>query len=97
MTIAVRQYRRWLRDHYADLESKEVWASLTLLIVVLLLWIDYGVCDDNPSSLSIRLTDFPLFALLLWRVETLPTLDEALEEEAAGQPLLSLPHCSPSS
>ena len=81
MTIAVRQYRRWLRDHYADLENKEVWASLTLLIVVLLLLINYGFSDDNPSSLIIRLTDFALFALLLWRVETLPTLDEALEHE----------------
>lgn len=81
MTIAVRQYRRWLRDHYADLENKEVWASLTLLIVVLLLLVNYGFSDDNPSSLIIRLTDFALFALLLWRVETLPTLDEALEQE----------------
>ena len=81
MTIAVRQYRRWLRDHYADLENKEVWASLTLLIVVLLLLVNYGFADDYSTFLLVRLTDFALFALLLWRVETLPTLDEALEHE----------------
>ena len=81
MTIAVRQYRRWLRDHYADLEHKEVWVSLTLLIVVLLLLINYGFADDYSTFLLVRLTDFALFALLLWRVETLPTLDEALEHE----------------
>ena len=81
MTIAVRQYRRWLRDHYADLEHKEVWVSLTLLIVVLLLLVNYGFADDYSTFLLVRLTDFALFALLLWRVETLPTLDEALEHE----------------
>ena len=81
MTIAVRQYQRWLRDHYADLEHKEVWVSLTLLIVVLLLLVNYGFADDYSTFLLVRLTDFALFALLLWRVETLPTLDEALEQE----------------
>lgn len=81
MTIAVRQYRRWLRDHYADLEHKEVWVSLTLLIVVLLLMINYGFADNYTSFVFVHLTDFALFALLLWRVETLPTLDEALEHE----------------
>ena len=81
MTIAVRQYQRWLRDHYADLEHKEVWVSHTLLIVVLLLLVNYGFADDFPSFLLLRLTDFALFALLVWRVETLPTLDEAEEEE----------------
>ena len=30
MVVAVRQYGRWLRDNYADLEHKEVWISLTL-------------------------------------------------------------------
>lgn len=81
MTIAVRQYRRWLRDHYADLELKEVWVSLSLIIIVLLLLINYGFADDYSTFLLVRLTDFALFALLLWRVETLPTLDEALEQE----------------
>ena len=81
MTIAVRQYRRWLRDHYADMEHKEVWVSLTLLIVVLLLLVNYGFADDYSTFLLVRLTHFALFALLLWRVETLPTLDEALEHE----------------
>ena len=81
MIITVRQYQRWLRDHYADLEHKEVWVSLTLLIVVLLLMINYGFADNYTSFVLVHLTDFALFAFLLWRVETLPTLDEALEHE----------------
>ena len=81
MTNAVRQYQRWLRDHYADLEHKEVWASHTLLIVVLLLLINYGFAEDGPAILVVRLTDFVLFGLLLWRVETLPLLEEASEQE----------------
>ena len=48
MTVAVCQYRRWLRDHYADLEHKEVWASHTLLLVVLLLLVNYGFADGGP-------------------------------------------------
>ena len=32
MVRAVRQYGRWLRDNYADLENKEVWQSFVLFI-----------------------------------------------------------------
>lgn len=74
MVVAVRQYSRWLRDNYADLEHKEVWLSHTLLFVILLLFVNYGFAADVPSSLVIRLTDFLIFGLLLWRVETLPSL-----------------------
>ena len=34
-TRAVRQYGRWLRDNYADLEHKEVWQSMIVLTVIL--------------------------------------------------------------
>ena len=44
MVIAVRQYGRWLRDNYADLENKEVWLSLMLFIGLILLLIE-GVLD----------------------------------------------------
>ena len=37
MVVAVRQYGRWLRDNYADLEHKEVWFSLALLIGLMIL------------------------------------------------------------
>ena len=36
MMVAVRQYGRWLRDNYADLEHKEVWLSVALLIGLML-------------------------------------------------------------
>ena len=75
MAVAVRQYGRWLRDNYADLEHKEVWQSHTLLILFLLLVVTYGFATDGPSLFLLRITDFVLFGLLLWRVETLPQLD----------------------
>ena len=34
MVFEVRQYGRWLRDNYADLEHKEVWQSLLVLAVI---------------------------------------------------------------
>ena len=46
MVVAVRQYGRWLRDNYADLEHKEVWISLTLLIGLMLLLMSYEYTDN---------------------------------------------------
>ena len=77
MAVAVRQYGRWLRDNYADLEHKEVWLSHTLLILFLLLVVIYGFSSDGPSLFLLRIADFVLFGLLLWRVETLPQLEES--------------------
>lgn len=77
MVIAVRQYGRWLRDNYADLENKEVWLTHTLILVFLLLIVVYGFTDNSiVMSYLVQFTDFILFGLLLWRVETLPQLDE---------------------
>ena len=45
MVVAVRQYGRWLHDNYADLEHKEVWLSLTLLIGLMLLLMSYEYTD----------------------------------------------------
>ena len=75
MAVAVRQYARWLRDNYADLEHKEVWLSHTLLILFLLLLVIYGFTSDGPTVFLLRIADFVLFGLLLWRVETLPQLE----------------------
>lgn len=36
MVRALRQYGRWLRDNYADLEHKEVWQSSVVLAIILL-------------------------------------------------------------
>ena len=74
MVVAVRQYGRWLRDNYADLEHKEVWLSLTLLICLMLLLLSYEFTDNYVMSTIAHLTGFPLAGLLLWRVETLNDL-----------------------
>ena len=81
MLVAVRKYGRWLRDNYADLEHKEVWQSHALLILFLLLVIIYGSMSDGPSLLLLRIGDFVLFGLLLWRVETLPQLEAPATDE----------------
>ena len=86
MVVAVRQYGRWLRDNYADLEHKEVWLSLTLLIGLMLLLMCYEYTDNYVMGTIAHLTGFPLAGLLLWRVETLPQLDEATEHEDDIQP-----------
>ena len=36
MVRATRQYGRWLRDNYADLEHKEVWQSLVVLAIIMM-------------------------------------------------------------
>jgi len=74
MVVAVRQYGRWLRDNYADLEHKEVWLSLTLLIGLMLLLMSYEYTDSYVMSTIAHLIGFPLAGLLLWRVETLNDL-----------------------
>ena len=74
MVVAVRQYGRWLRDNYADLEHKEVWISLTLLIGLMLLLMCYEYTDNYVMCTIAHLIGFPLAGLLLWRVDTLSDL-----------------------
>ncbi len=74
MVVAVRQYGRWLRDNYADLEHKEVWLSLTLLIGLMLLLMCYEYTDNYVMCTIAHLIGFPLAGLLLWRVDTLSDL-----------------------
>jgi AraC-like DNA-binding protein len=84
MVVAVRQYGRWLRENYADLEHKEVWRSLTLLIGLMLLLMSYEYTDNYVMSTIAHLTGFPLAGLLLWRVETLERLEP---QQTLPQPL----------
>ena len=73
--FAVRQYGRWLRDNYADLERKEVWQSHVLTVVFLLLFIFYALIDSSVAMFFVlHLIELVLFVFLLWRVETLPLL-----------------------
>ena len=82
MVFAVRQYGRWLRDNYADLEHKEVWTSHILVFFLLLLIISYGFSDsDIIVGYFLQFISFALFAFLLWRVETLPKLEAIPEDQ----------------
>lgn len=86
ISVAVRQYGKWLRDNYADLEHKEVWMSLTMLIMFLLLVVIYGFTPDGPSVFFLRIVNFVFFGLLLWRVETLPQLEGVAKHEEDNLP-----------
>ncbi len=87
MTRAVRQYGRWLRDNYADLEHKEVWQSFVMMAVFLLTSISYSLANDYfVFEVLIEVSDIILIVFLLWRVETLKHLEEpAVVHDAADQ------------
>ncbi len=75
MVRAVRQYGRWLRDNYADLEHKEVWQSLLVLAVIMLLFCYYVVGYGSITyEFVVQVCGIALVAYLLWRVETLQDL-----------------------
>ena len=82
MVFAVRRYGQWLNDNYADLENKKVWLSQVVSLVCLLLFIIYEIVDTDTILLYIlHFIDIILFALILWRVETLPTLADNTAED----------------
>ena len=100
---ATRQYGRWLRDNYADLEHKEVWQSLVVLAIIL-----SGFClytfeiHDLFFKYAMQFNGIILVSFLVWRVESLSDLSinkpqsiiterEELAEDKIG-PLLQR-HC----
>ena len=75
MVRAVRQYGRWLRDNYADLEHKEVWQSVLVLAVIMLLFCYYvSGYGGMAYEFIVQVCGIALVAYLLWRVETLQDL-----------------------
>ena len=83
MVDAVRRYGRWLRDNFADLEHKEVWQSLVLLAVILLLFVGYKTnYGGMPSEYTVQLGTYVLIIFLVWRVETLSSLNPTGEPDA---------------
>lgn len=74
MVFAVRRYGRWLNDNYADLEHKKVWLSQMVTLGCMLLFILYVLVANIVLIYFLHITELVLFGLLLWRVETLPTL-----------------------
>ena len=87
MMVAIRQYGRWLNDNYADLENKKVWLSQVLLLFFLLLLILYSLVNtDNILIFILHVIELVLFGLLLWRVETLPQLENTTMEPEFFEP-----------
>ncbi len=91
---AVRQYDRWLLDNYADLEHKEVRSSIGVLVSFMLCAFAYGLANDYFFfEVLIELTILLLIVALLWRVETMQTLetsaahDDDEEVSAAAGPI----------
>ena len=75
MVREVRQYGRWLRDNYADLEHKEVWLSLLVLAVIMFLFVYYVTGYGSMTfEYIIQVSGLLLIGHLLWRVETLADL-----------------------
>ena len=87
---ALRQYGRWLRDNYADLEHKEVWQSFVVLAIMLLVFGIYAFIYKGAAYQYAMLVGFAiLIGYLLWRVETLSELSMSVndaEEEAQEPP-----------
>ena len=99
MVLSVKQYGRWLRDNYADLEHKEVMQSYMLIIVFSLFVIFYGFADNTIISYLVEFIGFALYGLLLWRVETIQQLDVVGtqdEEETPEEPVEVAPAGDPS-
>ena len=76
MVRAVRQYGRWLRENFADLEHKEVWQTFVVLAVIVLMLGYYVVGYDGGMFYEyvIQVCCIVLVGHLLWRVETLSDL-----------------------
>ena len=76
MAFAVRQYSLWLRNNYADLENKEVWQSFMVPAICLLV-LSFYVYSSNGMTYeyAVQVFDYLFIAILLWRVETLQTLE----------------------
>ena len=84
MVLALRQYRLWLCDNYADLEHKEIRYSLMALVVGLLFNVFYlSGTTGMVAQYAVQAFDCMFVILLLWRVETLQRLDE--QDETVGQ------------
>ena len=84
MVHALRQYGRWLRDNYADLEHKEVWQSFVVLAIILLIFVVYALTNENQIFIYVMLVICTVFiCYLLWRVETISDLSILIQSDTA--------------
>ena len=83
MVRATRQYGRWLRDNYADLEHKEVWQSFVVLAIILLVFVIYAYTSKGPSyQYAMQVIIVVLICYLSWHVETLSELSLPINDMA---------------
>ena len=84
--VELRQYGRWLRQNYADLEHKEVWRSLLFAAV---LFVVYEVYFTNPGVMAreylAQIETLAIIVFLIWRVETLQELNEPQQTQQTLQ------------
>ena len=84
MAHALRQYGRWLRDNFADLEHKEVWQSFVVLAAMLLMFGTYALTNEGSAYLyAMLVASTILICYLLWRVETLSDLSTQVQSDTA--------------
>jgi len=81
MVFSIRQYGRWLNDNYADMENKKVWLSQVVTLVCMLLIILYELINSYTVLYLLHAIELVLFGLLLWRVETLPMLEQVPQSQ----------------
>ena len=75
MVRAIKQYGRWLRDNFADLEHKEVWQGFVVLAIFFLVYAIYSFdAGELIYEYATEVINFVLICYLLWRVETLNDL-----------------------
>ena len=88
---ALVQYGRWLHENYADLEHKEVWQSLLFVVFI---FIVYEMYSTNPGVMSkeylAQFNTLIIIGFLLWRVETLQTLEVEEIDKPMNEPEDSL-------
>ena len=83
MVRATRQYGRWLRDNYADLEHKEVWSSFVVLAIFFLVCAVYSLDVGELSyEYATEVINIVLICYLLWRVETLSDLSIPIQSDS---------------
>ncbi|MCR5641727.1 MAG: AraC family transcriptional regulator [Prevotella sp.] len=97
MIRAVRHYGHWLRDNFADLEHKEVSQSYMVIAVCLLILFYYisGI-NSQMYEYALQVLNFVFIGLLLWRVESLQTLDDSTKQADHPEEAMALASVAPS-
>ena len=86
MIRALKQYRRWLRDNYADMEHKEVWHSFVVMAFIMIMFVYYVVGYGGAVyEYIVQLCGLVVLSYLLWRVETLSDLSLPVEDSATEE------------